>query len=154
MASFSYKGRCGVGAIAFLVDNLAKAGSTFDESTGTLSTFAIPTVGPRLTMNADELNIESDAAAPLSLAPVFPSPASGSAMLRYTLPSSGHVTLRVFDSGGEWIATLVDGVEESGVHTVTWNGRRAHGAAAPRGMYYAELDAGGANSLTRIALVR
>ncbi len=150
VASFAYRGNCGVGAIAFLVDNLAKAGSTFDKSTGDLFTFAIPAVEPSLALNV----AETDAASSLSLATVFPAPGNGTALLRYSLPASDHVTLRVFDSAGEWVATLVDGVEESGVHTVTWNGRRAHGTAAPRGMYYAELDAGGASSLTRIALVR
>ena len=40
--AFNYTGLCGVGAIAFLVDNLAKTNLTFDKAAGTLSGWVIP----------------------------------------------------------------------------------------------------------------
>jgi hypothetical protein len=42
MAAISYTGLCGVSAIVFFVDNLTKANLTFDKTTETLSSWAIP----------------------------------------------------------------------------------------------------------------
>jgi probable HAF family extracellular repeat protein len=42
MVSFRYTGPCGVGAIAFLVDNAVKVNMTFDKTVGVLSGWAIP----------------------------------------------------------------------------------------------------------------
>jgi len=39
---WSYKGPCGVGAIAFLVDGASLAGRTLDRTRGTLAAYAIP----------------------------------------------------------------------------------------------------------------
>jgi probable HAF family extracellular repeat protein len=152
IASFSYKGRCGVGAIAFLVDSMAKAGSTLDKSTGILSAFAIPRLGLDLVADAataDDGAPDAASSPGLDLATVLPSPAAGSATLRYTLPDRAHVTLRVFDGGGAVLATVVDRDEDGGVHTVTWSG-----GAAPRGIYWAEIQAGDQRAATRFLLVR
>jgi len=46
MVSWTYKGLCGVGAIAFLVDNATSGTRTLDKTRGTLSNWVIPTVGP------------------------------------------------------------------------------------------------------------
>ena len=40
--SFTYQGPCGVGAIAFLVDNAVRSGLVFDRTTGVVSGWAIP----------------------------------------------------------------------------------------------------------------
>ncbi len=42
IVSFTYQGPCGVGAIAFLVDNAARNGLVFDRTTGVVSGWAIP----------------------------------------------------------------------------------------------------------------
>ncbi|MEJ8835598.1 PKD domain-containing protein [Ramlibacter sp. AN1133] len=48
VVSWSYKGPCGVGAVAFLLENAALGTRIFDRTRGTLSDFAIPvaTTGP------------------------------------------------------------------------------------------------------------
>ena len=43
-------------------------------------------------------------------------------MIAYTLPNPGKVTLKVFDILGRELATLVDGVQLKGLHTVTFDG--------------------------------
>jgi len=42
VVSFSYRGQCGVGAIAFLVDSAARSGLAFDRTVGIVTVWAIP----------------------------------------------------------------------------------------------------------------
>jgi hypothetical protein len=45
VASWNYRGTCGVGAIAFLVDNASLGTRAFDRTQGTLTGYVIPTAG-------------------------------------------------------------------------------------------------------------
>ncbi len=62
--------------------------------------------------------------ADFALAQNFPNPVDLSTSLgtiiRFDLPSRGHVKLQVFNLLGQQVANLVDGVEEAGVHTMNW----------------------------------
>ena len=69
-----------------------------------------------------------------------PNPFNPSTVISYNLPSSAHVTLRIFDILGQEVGTLVDGHESAGVHTVTFNASRL-----PSGAYFYRLVAAGAN---------
>jgi PKD repeat protein len=46
VVSWSYKGPCGVGAIAFLVEKATLGGRSFDRTRGTLANFVIPSITP------------------------------------------------------------------------------------------------------------
>lgn len=48
----------------------------------------------------------------------FPNPFNPSTVISYDLPQSGHLTLKVFDIVGKEVATLVDGKEQAGRHSV------------------------------------
>ena len=73
----------------------------------------------------------------LVLHPPAPNPFVDHAMLRYDLPNPAFVTLRVFDVRGREIATLVEGRQPAGAHTIRF-GR----AALPSGVYVVRLRAG------------
>lgn len=51
---------------------------------------------------------ESDSPLSFRLGPVTPNPGSGARNLTFSIPTSGHVTLRVFDVAGREVATLMD----------------------------------------------
>ena len=54
--------------------------------------------------------VDGTSGAPLqfTLGPTTPNPGSGARDLNFTIPSQGHVTLRVFDVAGREVSTLVD----------------------------------------------
>ena len=51
----------------------------------------------------------------------YPNPFNPSTTIRYQIPNTGYITLKVYDMLGREVATLVDGVKESGSYTAVFN---------------------------------
>lgn len=73
----------------------------------------------------------------LELLQNYPNPFNPSTKIRFVLPKSDHVTLKVFNLLGQEIETLVDAVHIAGEYEVEWN---AKGLAS--GVYIYRLQAG------------
>ena len=65
----------------------------------------------------------------------FPNPFSSTTTLRYSLPKAMQVRLVVYDLLGREVATLVEGLQEAGVYSVTFDG-----SPHPPGMYLARIQ--------------
>ena len=74
----------------------------------------------------------------------YPNPFNPSTTIRFQLPATERITLTVYNLLGQRIATLVDGVQESGTHDVQFD---AQGLAS--GMYLYRLSANGSVVQTR-----
>jgi len=84
-----------------------------------------------------------------ALGPTRPNPGSGPRDLVFSIPTSGHVTLRVFDVGGREVVTLVDHDLSAGRHeTRFFTDRWAAGA------YYYRLQLGGRFRTGRFVVLR
>ena len=81
--------------------------------------------------------------AAFSLAQNYPNPFNPSTEIRYDLPVSAHVSLRVYNVLGEEVSTLVDADELAGTHIARWEGRDASGAPVASGIYFCRLEASG-----------
>jgi Pregnancy-associated plasma protein-A len=79
----------------------------------------------------------------------MPNPFRGSTLLRYTLPRSGAVSLRVYNVAGRLVRTLVDGEQSAGDQTVEF---RANDL--PAGMYFTALRVGGVQFSRSVILIR
>jgi FG-GAP-like repeat len=77
----------------------------------------------------------------LVLEPAYPNPASSHVRIGFSLPSRQHVALRVFDTLGRRVATLIDRELDPGRHEVGWDRRNESLALAPAGVYFIELFA-------------
>lgn len=71
----------------------------------------------------------------IALEPVYPNPFNPQATVRYHLEAPAQALIRVFDAAGRLVATLVDGVQPAGDHTVTFDA-----AGLPSGVYLVRLE--------------
>jgi len=70
-------------------------------------------------------------------ATVAPNPLNPVATLTYTILRPGAVRVDLFDIQGRWMRRIVDEpFQAAGIHDATIDGRDAHGAKLPSGVYY------------------
>ncbi|HEX9656028.1 MAG TPA: T9SS type A sorting domain-containing protein [Bacteroidota bacterium] len=79
----------------------------------------------------------------------YPNPFNPSTVIEYGLPERANVSLTVYNSLGQVVATLVQGEQEKGVHTV-----RLNAANLSSGVYMYTLQAGNFVSTKKLMLVR
>lgn len=79
----------------------------------------------------------------------YPNPFNPSTTIRFTLPSSQHVTLTVYNLLGEEVATLVDETVNAGESSVQFDASRLSS-----GVYLYKLQAGTSTQTRRMMLVK
>ncbi|RJP78414.1 MAG: T9SS C-terminal target domain-containing protein [Candidatus Zixiibacteriota bacterium] len=83
------------------------------------------------------------------LLPPSPNPFNPLTALGFTLPAAGHIRLKVYDTAGREVRTLVDGWREAGNHELTFD---ASGLAA--GAYFVRLEAGDFTQVQKVVLLK
>jgi len=79
----------------------------------------------------------------------YPNPFNPSTTISYELSTVSNVSLIVYDVLGRNVATLVDGIQQSGYHQVNFNGSNM-----ASGLYYYRLIAGSFSDVKRLMLVK
>ena len=95
------------------------------------------------------VNNGSDVPSGYALAQNYPNPFNPSTIIEYSVPSAGHVELRVFDLLGRTVATLVNGDLSAGTHRVTFNA-----TGLPSGTYFYSMHAGSFSATKALVLVK
>ena len=80
----------------------------------------------------------------------FPNPFNPGTMIRYDLPQSGYVTLKVYDMVGREVAALVNGFVEAGKNKEA----SFDGSNLPSGIYFYRLTAGSYTMTRKLVLLR
>jgi hypothetical protein len=99
------------------------------------------------TVDVGEENFEKPVT--FELSQNYPHPFNPSTSIRYSVQSSQHVSLRVYDVLGSEIAILVDEVKEPGNYIAVWD---AHDY--PSGMYFYRLRSGNQVGQKKMLLIR
>lgn len=79
----------------------------------------------------------------------FPNPFNPSTTIRYAMPRSTHVTLKIYDMLGREVATLLDATVEAGYRVARWNP-----VALASGVYFYQLHAGEFVQTRKLVLLR
>ncbi|MDB5034189.1 MAG: hypothetical protein JWQ98_1430 [Chlorobi bacterium] len=88
------------------------------------------------------------AASGMSLGQARPNPASGIAMLSYSINRASHLAADLYNLRGEHVATLADRDAEAGEGMI-----RIDGAMLPAGVYTAVVNVGGAHITRQVTIV-
>ncbi len=78
-----------------------------------------------------------------------PNPFNPSTAISYQLSANSHVSLRIYDTAGRLVSTLVNGYREAGSHEVTFDG-----TSLPSGVYLYRLEAGEFSAVGKMVLLK
>jgi hypothetical protein len=84
----------------------------------------------------------------------YPNPFNPETTIQFDLASSTSVSLRVYDTAGQVVRTLIRAELPAGSYTQVWNGRNALGAKVGSGVYFYELRAGSFTSMKKMTLLQ
>jgi flagellar hook assembly protein FlgD len=76
-------------------------------------------------------------------------PVRDHSVISYTIPFSGKVSLKIYDSTGRLVTTLVDAVQPAGVKTLHWNTQ-----SVSSGVYFFSLVANDNVATHKLILVK
>lgn len=113
------------------------------------SSSAFPTVLSRLELSQTTGVDQEEMPAVFSLSHNYPNPFNPSTKIKFALPKSGNVSLKVYNPLGQEVTTLVDQELTPGVYEETWN---ATGTAS--GVYFYRLRAGDFVETKRMLLLK
>ncbi len=79
----------------------------------------------------------------------YPNPFNPTTLIRFDVPSSGYVTLKIFDLLGKETATVLKGEVAAGKYSIPWDG-----SGAASGVYYYTLVTANASKKKKMILMR
>ena len=96
-----------------------------------------------------EVATKAEIPATVALLGNYPNPFNPSTVISYQLPAAGHVSLKVYNMLGQQVAMLVDGIQDAGFKSVTFDATRL-----ASGVYFYRLEALGKVLVNKLLLLR
>lgn len=90
----------------------------------------------------------------LTLKQNYPNPFNPTTSIEFGIPSSGHVTLTIYDVLGQEVNELVSSNLSAGNYTFQWNGMNSQYKAVETGIYFARLSAEGSEQIVKMMLLK
>jgi hypothetical protein len=87
------------------------------------------------------VNVKDDLPKSYSLLQNYPNPFNPSTTIKYALPKTSNVELKIYNILGKEIKTLVSGEIPEGYQQAVWDGKDNYGENAPSGIYIYTLTA-------------
>lgn len=84
----------------------------------------------------------------------YPNPFNPSTTIGYHVPTTGALSLKIFDLLGREIRTLVNDFSNAGSFTITWDGTDNAGGRVPSGVYFCTLRAEGIAQTRKMVLIQ
>ncbi len=80
---------------------------------------------------------------------ILPNPVSNTGLITFSLPTATHISLKLYNTLGQLVETVFDGLKPAGVHEANLNTQ-----GLPQGMYFVLLQSEGTRVVRSIAVVR
>jgi len=134
---------------------------------GTPSGFAIKDISPAgemmeayievpgtATSVEHDMLISDPAPADFQLSQNFPNPFNPTTTISFQLNNDSRVTLKVFNTLGQEITTLLNRQLTTGNHEVHWDGTDGNGHHVASGIYFYQIQAGDRKAVKKMMLMR
>ncbi len=89
-----------------------------------------------------------------ALAQNYPNPFNPSTSIRFSLPATETVRLKIYNARGQLVRTLIDGTRAAGHYTLKWHAITDNGQQVSSGIYFYRLDAGKFTQIRKMVLLR
>jgi len=84
----------------------------------------------------------------------YPNPFNPTTQIRFGIPQAGNVTLKIYNSVGQLVKTLVDGNMSEGYYQVNWDARDNNGNRLSSGIYFYTLTSGSVIESKKMVLMK
>jgi hypothetical protein len=98
---------------------------------------------------SDELDVDVTALVQFELAQNYPNPFNPSTTIKFSIPLSSNVSLKIFNTLGQEVSTLINQNMESGTHTINFDASQLNS-----GIYFYRLDAGSYSEVRKMTLIK
>jgi len=72
----------------------------------------------------------------------YPNPLNPKTTIHYELLKYSHVEIKIYNTAGQEVKTLIDKIQNAGRHSIEWNGKTNWGQLVVSGIYLLEMRAG------------
>ncbi len=84
---------------------------------------------------------------------IFPIPFSYETVIKYEVPKTNTVSIKIFDEAGRLVRTLVDNTMSQGSYSARWDGRDTEGRKVAAGCYFCVVKTNG-HSTTKVVYIK
>ncbi len=84
----------------------------------------------------------------------YPNPFNPSTEISYSIPSSGLVTINIFNSLGQKVVELINQFQSAGKHHITWNGKSENNTTLSAGIYFCNIRYNNTSKTIKMTLLK
>jgi hypothetical protein len=112
------------------------------------------TNGPTVVSVENEFDTEDLLPQEYALYQNYPNPFNPETIIRYDIPESGFVTLKIYRIDGQLVRTMQDSHQSQGRYEKTWDGKNDFGNKVSSGVYFYQLGAGSFVQTKKLILLK
>ncbi len=84
----------------------------------------------------------------------YPNPFNPTTTIKYAVPNEGLVQLKIYNTAGQLVKTLVDEIKPPGNYSAIWDGSNEADAQVASGVYLYKLTAGGGQITRKMVILK
>ena len=84
----------------------------------------------------------------------YPNPFNPSTVISYTLPKSGNVEIKIYDSLGKEVRSLINEEKKAGRYNIMWDSRDNYGGRVSSGIYFYTIRSGSFAETKKMVLLK
>jgi hypothetical protein len=109
----------------------------------TVNWFGMIVLDLSLLLSVDEKEVNPNVSGELK---IFPNPFNSTTTIEYKLSNRSFVNVEILNQAGMKIKTLANGIEDAGIHNLSWDGTGSNQEKVPSGCYFVKINGNQNNS--------